>query len=155
MFRFAMLSIPFYYTLLGLCSIYAIRRGGGPERWGAAILVVASLLSLAAIGDRADRYWSVETGVLLIDIAAFTAFTILALRADRFWPIWVSALMGQGVLSHVGRWYLGPDMGRGAYLITMVIWSYFIVAVIAFGTFNHQRRMAQAGRPHRHPKGPA
>jgi hypothetical protein len=148
-----MLSIPLYYTLLGLCSIYAIRRGGEPERFGAAILLVASLLTLVAIGDRADRYRSVETGVLLIDIAAFTAFTILALRADRFWTIWVTALAGQGVLSHVGRWYLGPDMGRGAYVITMVIWSYFIVAVIAVGTWNHHRRKHQGQPVQRRPDG--
>jgi hypothetical protein len=140
-----MLPLPFYYTLLGLCTIYAILRGGKPERIGAAIMVVGSVLSLAAVWGRADRYRSVETGVLLIDIGVFAAFAILALRADRFWTIWVSALAGLGLLGHLGRWYLGPGMGRGAYVISLVVWSYPILAVIAVGTLNCQRRASHFG----------
>lgn len=107
-------------------------------------MAAGSVLTLAVLSGPATRYRLVETGVLLVDIAAFAAFTILALRADRFWPIWASALAGLGILGHIGRWYLGPDIGRGAYVISMVIWSYPILALVAVGTFNHQRRVARS-----------
>ena len=68
-----MLPLPLYYTLLGLCWIYALMRGGRPERLGAALMAVASVLSLALLWGRADRYRSVETGVLIVDIALFAA----------------------------------------------------------------------------------
>lgn len=140
-----MLPLPVYYTLLALCSLYALRRGGGPERIGTAIMVVGSVLSLAIVLGRANRYGSVETGVLIIDMAAFAAFTILALRANRFWPIWASALAGLGVLGHLGRWYAGSDISAGAYVVSLVIWSYPILALVAIGTFRHQRRLARFG----------
>jgi hypothetical protein len=137
-----MFPLSLYYTLLGLCCIYALARGGWPERATVVIMAVGSLLSLVL--GRADRHKSVETGVLLVDFAIFTIFTLLALRADRFWTIWASALAGLGVLGHIGRWYLGPDIGRGAYVISLVVWSYPILALIAVGTFNHQRRGARS-----------
>jgi hypothetical protein len=141
-----MLPLPFYYTLLGLCWIYALVKGGRPERIGAAVVAAGSVLCLALVLGRADRYKSVEIGVLLVDIALFAIFTLLALRADRFWPIWASALAGLGVLGHLGRWYLGPDIGRGAYVISIVLWSYPILMLIAIGTLNHHRRVAREGR---------
>jgi hypothetical protein len=140
-----MLPLPVYYALLALCLIYALRSGGPPERIGAAILAVGSVISMALVLGRADHHRSVEIGVLLIDVACFAAFTILALRADRFWPLWVSALAGLGVLGHAGRLSLGPDIGRGAYIISLVLWSYPILVVIAIGTFNHHRRNARGG----------
>lgn len=138
-----MLPLPFYYTLLGLCWIYAHVRGGRPERIGAAVVAIGSFLCLALVWGRADRYRSVELGVLLVDVAVFAIFTLLALRANRFWTIWASALAGLGVLGHIGRWYLGADIGRGAYVISLVVWSYPILALIAIGTFNHHRRAAR------------
>lgn len=140
-----MLPLPVYYALLTLCLTYALMRGGPPERIGAAIIAIGSVISAALVWGRADHHRWVETGVLLIDVACFAAFTMLALRADRFWPLWVSALAGLGILGHVGRWYLGPGIGRGAYIISLVLWSYPILVVIAIGTLNHQRR--KAGHP--------
>ena len=75
--------------------------------------------------------------------SSFAFFCVLALRADRYWPIWVSALLGLGVLGHLARW-AGPDVFPWAYAVVLTIWSYPILAIIAIGTFNHQRR-ARAG----------
>jgi len=136
------LPVPLYLALMGLCCGYAFVRGGRPERIGAAIIVIGTFLSMAALSAPLGRYRTVESGILGVDLIALVAFTALALRADRFWPIWVSALAGMTILGHVGRWYLGPDIGRGAYAIGMVLWSYPILVVIAIGTFNHQRRTA-------------
>lgn len=110
-------------------------------------MAAGSVLTLAVLSGPTTRYVSVETGVLIVDLAALAAFTILALRADRFWPIWVSALAGLGVLGHLGRWYAGPDISRRAYAVSLVIWSYPILALIAIGTLNHQRRVVREAQP--------
>jgi len=56
----------------------------------------------------------------------------------------VSALLGLGVLGHLARW-AGPDAIPWAYAVVLTIWSYPILAIIAIGTFNHQRRLKRLG----------
>lgn len=134
-----------YYTLLTLCCAYTVARGAAPERIGAAILAIGSALSLALVSTGPHRFQSVEYGVLIVDVPVFIAYAILASRADRFWPIWVTALIGVEVLAHLGRWSAGSDISRWVYAISIIIWSYPIIAIIAIGTFGHQRRLARIG----------
>lgn len=138
-----MLPWPIYYALLIMCSTYALLKGGGPERVGALVLAAASISSFAIVAHPRNLY-TVEPGLFLVDAAMLIAFAVLALRVDRFWPIWVSAFAGLGLLGHLGRWSLGPELGRRAYIISIVVWSYPILAAIAIGTFNHNRRMRDA-----------
>ena len=98
----------------------------------------------ALLGSQPIRWRSVEFGVFIVDVLVFVAFIVLALRANRFWPIWVSALLGLGVLGHLARW-AGPDVIPWAYAVVLTIWSYPILAIIALGTFNHQRRLKRFG----------
>ena len=134
----------YYFTaLLFVCCLYAFVAGGGPERAGAAAYGVACIASHLAFSAPL-RFRSVETGVFIVDVLVFAAFVILALRANRFWPIWVSALLGLGVLAHLARW-TGPSAVPWAYQFIMSIWSYPILAIIAIGTFNHRRRLARLG----------
>jgi hypothetical protein len=80
---------------------------------------------------------------LLIDVVTFALFCLIALRADRFWPIWASALLGLGLLGHLAR-AAEPDLFWWAYAVSLTIWSYPILALIALGTWTHRRR-AQLG----------
>lgn len=141
-----MLPRPAYFILLTLCWMYALLRGGKAERVGATIMIVASVLSVVFVSEDASRFGSVETGILVVDFAAFVAFVSLALRADRFWPIWVSAFAGLGVIGHLGRWYAGDQVIPWAYWLVLVVWTYPILASLAIGTMNYQRRVAPFGR---------
>jgi len=141
-----MLQGRLYYVLLVLCWMYALLKGGLPERIGAAVLAVGSILTVAVLPAWAGRYGSLEIGVALIDAACLSLFALIAMRANRFWPIWVSAFLALGVLGHLARWYAGPEVIPWAYGVSLTIWSYPMLAAVAIGTFNHQRRMAQ-GRP--------
>jgi hypothetical protein len=137
-----------YTILLILCWTYAMLKGGPPERIGATVLALGSLLSVAALPNWAGHVGPVEIGVLVVDIACLVAFALLALRADRFWPIWVSALVGVGALGHLARWFDGPEISTRVYAMSLAIWSYPMLALIAIGTLNHQRRLArQAASP--------
>jgi hypothetical protein len=139
----------YFVALLIVCTAYALLSGGAPERMGAsayALAVAAThliLLTRAARTQNAE-FQSVELGVLVVDVLLFISFTVLALRANRFWPIWVSALLGLGVLGHLARW-LGPDVIPWAYAAILSIWSYPILVIIALGTWNHQTRLARYG----------
>jgi hypothetical protein len=133
----------YFIGLLIACWIYALIAGGAPERIGStayALSVEATHLVLSTH----SRWMRVESGEFIVDAAVFIIFVLVALRANRFWPIWVSALLGLGVLAHVAR-LAGPDVVWYAYVVVLTIWSYPIVAIIAVGTFNHQRRMRRLG----------
>lgn len=136
----------YFIALLFACCLYAFVAGGAPERLGAAAYALACLASHLAFSATPLKFHSVETGVFVIDVLVFAAFIVLALHANRFWPIWVSALLGLGVLSHPARW-AGPDAVPWAYQVIMSIWSYPILAIIAIGTFNHRRRVRAGPDP--------
>lgn len=134
----------YFIGLLILCTIYALLGGGAPERIGA---VVYALLCAAThvMLELSELLWrSTEYGVFVIDVLLFAFFCVLAARSDRYWPIWVSALLGLGVLGHLARW-AGPDAIPWAYAVVLTIWSYPILAIIALGTFNHQQRLKRFG----------
>jgi hypothetical protein len=133
----------FYALLLAVC-LYAFAVGGSPERLGAGAYALACVASHFLFSVPAIKFRSVETGVFFVDVLVFVAFAVLAVRANRFWPIWVSALLGLGVLAHLARW-AGPDTIPWAYQLVLSIWSYPILAIIAIGAFNHRRRRARLG----------
>ena len=93
----------FYLALLVACCAYALWYGGAPERWGAAIIAVGSVLTTALTSAPVLRFRSVELGVLGVDVVALLAFLVLALRAERFWPLWVTALQVVGLVGHLAK----------------------------------------------------
>ena len=135
-----------YTILLILCWTYAMLKGGSPERIGATVLALGSFLTVAVLPSWAGHVGSVEIGILVVDIACLAAFAVLALRADRFWPIWVTALVGVGALGHLARWFDGPEISTRVYAMSLAIWSYPMLALIAIGTLNHQRRLLSGSR---------
>ena len=139
-----MLPVAFYYTLLLLCCLYALLKGGAPEKIGTAILAVGSVLSLAARSSPATRFGSVETGIFLIDVACLLAFILLALRAQRYWPLWIAGLQLIGTAGHAVK-LMDPEIMRRAYAIVLVFWSYPMLLILVLGTFRHQQRLAKFG----------
>lgn len=139
-----------YFFLVPLVAVtaYAFVAGGAPERIGAAVYVAGTEATHFALATHVGHRWlQVETGVFVADVVTLLAFAALALRANRFWPIWVSALLGLAVLGHLARWWMGGEIVWYAYAFVSTIWSYPILAIIAAGTWNHQRRRAGAIAP--------
>jgi len=133
-----------FLVLLVACCLYAFIRGAAPERIGMAIYAAGSVLTYVAVSAPPIRFKGVEVGVFIVDVCVFTGFVLLALRANRFWPIWVSALIGIGVLASLAM--LGhPRVIPWAYAVVLSIWSYPILMLIAAGTYNHQRRLTRDG----------
>ena len=108
------------------------------------IYAAGSVLTFLAVSAPSIRFQGVEVGVLIVDVCVFFSFVLLALRANRFWPIWVSALLGIGVLASLTM-LMGPRVIPWAYAVVLSIWSYPILMLIAVGTHNHQRRLTRDG----------
>jgi len=128
----------YFIALLVLCTAYALVAGGAPERI-AAVLYLLSCGATYWSGLEAGRWLEIEFSTFIIDVVTFALFCLLAFRTDRFWPIWVSALLGLGVLGHLAR-AVEPDMFWWAYAVSLTIWSYPILALIALGAWTHRRR---------------
>lgn len=133
-----------YTSLLMLCWVYALWRGGTPERIGATILVVGSFLTAAAIDDGRGRFQGVEVGVVVIDILCSLAFVALALRADRFWPLWLAALQVGGTAGHAVK-FIDPHIIPRAYAFMLAAWAYPMLVLLFAGTWRHRRRLARFG----------
>lgn len=134
----------FFFALLLVVSLYAFVAGGAPERIGTGAYALACIASHLVFSAPPIKFRSVETGVFIVDVLVFVAFIVLALRANRFWPLWVSAFLGLGILAHLAR-SAGPNAIPWAYQVVMSIWSYPILAILALGTWTHQRRLARFG----------
>jgi hypothetical protein len=139
-----MLPVPVYYALFAACGLYVLLKGGAPEKAGALVLALGSVLSVAAVSSPSHRFGSVEVGVFLVDVATLIAFLVLALRAERFWPLCVTALQAIGTAGHAAK-LLDPGVIRSAYAIVLSLWGYLMLLLIAFGTWNHQKRLARHG----------
>jgi hypothetical protein len=133
-----------YYVLTVLCWMYALVRGGLPEKIGASILTVGSVLSVAAISGWPVRYGSLELGVFLVDLATLAGFLVLALRAERYWPLWLTALQIIGIAAHAVK-LLDPGVIGRAYAFAMQFWGYPMWLMIALGTYRHQQRLVRNG----------
>ena len=138
------MNIVVYHFLLLACWAYALRRGGAPEKIGATILVVGSLLTSAAASGFPARFRSVEGGILIVDLICVVAFLALALRADRFWPLWVAALQIMGTAVHAAK-FVDPAIVGRTYAFMLAIWSYPMILLMITGTWRHQQRLVRFG----------
>ena len=134
----------YFVGLLVICATYAFAAGGAPERIGAAAYTLSVAATYLVLWSESSEWRTLEFGVFIVDALVFVVFVFLALRASRFWPIWVSELLGLGLLGHVARW-AGPTVIPWAYAVVLTIWSYPILAIIALGTFKHQQRLKRFG----------
>lgn len=133
-----------YFSLVFVCWLYAMLRGGAPERIGITILAVGSVLTVVAVSGPAIRFGSLEVGIFLVDVAALLTFLFLALYAERLWPLWVAALQAIGTAAHAVK-LMDPTVIRWAYAFALAFWSYPMLLIIVLGTWNHQKRLARFG----------
>jgi len=133
-----------FLVLLVATFVYASTFGGAPERIGAALYAAACLLTFVVASALPYRFHAVEIGIFVIDLLLFGAFVALALRAKRYWPLWVSALLGIGVLGHLAM-MLRPQVVAWAYAAMLSIWSYPILILVCLGTLAHRGRMIRDG----------
>lgn len=125
-------------------TVYALRRGGAPERVVGVALLAAALSTRLALSGLDVRFAGLEAGVLLVDVLLLAVLIVVALNADRRWVAWVTSLHALGVGIHFAH-LVTPGAERMAYAILSAVWSYPIVVILAFGTRRHVQRLAATG----------
>lgn len=137
-------QLAFLFALTGSCS-YAAWCGGWPERAGAAIFVVATILSIVVGSFKPD--WSEpQTGIFFVDLLMLAALINLALSSDRYWPLWVTSFHLIAVTIHVAT-FVDRSVAALAYVNALDFWVYPEMALLTVGTWNYQQRQRRALPP--------
>ena len=125
-------------TIAILICALAMWRGDQPARWiGAAFLAswVGSLLV-----NRHDPY-NADYGILAIDVLTLMIFVWVSIRSRRLWTVIAAAFQMIIVASHIAV-IIDLRVTINTLKASMAIWSYGILACIAFGTWTVRRRRA-------------
>lgn len=122
-----------------ICGL-AMWRGDQAARWIGAADLASWLGSLLV--HRRDSY-NAEYGILLIDIATLAVFVWISMRTRRVWTIVASAFVAILVASHIAT-MIDLRVTINTLRVSMAVWSYGILACIAFGTWTAQRRRDHA-----------
>ena len=133
-----------FRILLVLVALYALLRGKRDERQVGVIFVVGVVATELVLPPARERFASVETHLMLVDIAVFLGFTWVALRSERFWPLWIAGLQLTAIFGHVLK-AVEVDLFSRAYAAALVFWAYPMLLILAIGTWRGQRRRASQG----------
>lgn len=136
-----------FWTILIVICGYAFLRGRGDERFAAGVCLAASIATKFVIAPVADRYRTIEGGLVIIDLVVLAAFIALALRSKRFWPLWIAGLQLTNSMAHMMK-AVDLDLVPRAYAAAAVFWSYPILLIIFIGTWRSSRyRSLPDGEP--------
>lgn len=113
-----------------ICGL-AMWRGDKAARWAGAVCLAGWLGSILVY--RANAY-NPDYGVLAVDVASLIGFVWISMRMRRIWTVILSAFMAIIVASHVAT-MIDLRVTMGTLVIGMAMWSYGVLACIAFGTW--------------------
>ncbi|WP_339826758.1 hypothetical protein [uncultured Parasphingorhabdus sp.] len=130
-----------YYISLVTCCGYAIYRGSRSEYFGAAIMIIGSILTLVVSRIFGTSWTSVEVGIFAIDIVALFALVYLAFKSDRFWPMWATAFQLLAVTIHPMMMVV-PQITPWAFGTGAVFWAYPMLLALAIGSYEYLPLMA-------------
>lgn len=127
-----MIQTLLYLLILATTCIYALRFGGQPERTGAAVVAVASVLSAAATLTSGTAFHSVEIGILIVDVVTLAVLMTIALTSNRYWPLWAAAFHSIAVMTHAAM-LIDHTIIPEAYAVGQSLWAYPVLAALLAG----------------------
>lgn len=132
-------------ALFLLTGLLAWRFGAGPERYSAAVIIMAKVADvlLHMIVGKGASFRHIETGHLVYDLITLAAFLAIALKANRTYPLWLSSFQLFAVVGHFasGLKAAAPI----AYAVMAILPSYALIVVILLGIWAEARRSRQFG----------
>ncbi len=137
-----------YGSLLLVCG-YAGWRGGWPERWAAALLIigVAATTVVYIVGENA--YLHLDKAIFAIDGLFLAAMLWITVKADRYWTIPFTAMHLMTVGGHIVR-LVGADVPPLMYRVMISGPIYPMLLILAIGTARAaSRRAARQQRSYR------
>jgi hypothetical protein len=138
------MRIVLFLFVLSFSVVYALRRGGEPERAVAIILILMAISDPLVHVVTPEKFTVLDPGHFIIDLVGWIAMLSIALRAKRFWPLCVSALQTISLIAHITK-FLDYSIHPVAYGIMQVASSYPLLITLIIGTYNHQKRLRRIG----------
>ena len=126
-------------VLLVLVALYALLRGKRDERQVGLIFVIGVIATELVLPPARERFASVETRLMVVDLAVFAGFLWVALRSEHFWPLWMAGLQLTAILGHVLK-AIDVELFARAYAAALVFWAYPMLLILAVGTWRNERR---------------
>jgi hypothetical protein len=126
----------------GVC-LYAFFRGGRAERITAASLLVATYATALVARPMAMRFQGVEIPIMMVDGMFFLVLFGISLKSEKFWPLWLTAMQGLTILSHLAPYV--PHVLPWAYGNALAMWSYPMLVVLGFAVHYHHRSRKAGG----------
>lgn len=139
-----MVRIAIFVTILLAALVYALRKGGGPERTMAMIIVAMALADQALHLFVPPRFTSIDAGHLAIDLTAATATLMLALTAHRFWPMPAAVIQIFPLMAHAAK-AMEISVHPIAYQTMQVAASWLLPPLLVLATWRHQTRLRANG----------
>lgn len=136
-----MIAVLFFALWLGVC-VYALWRGGQPERCVAVIFLIAAPLSSAVYSSSLWR--GMQLGIFAVDVAMLGLLLVIALRANRYWPIGMAAMQVLQVIGQLLK-LADRDMPIIIYWIGATVWAYPMLILLWLGTVRHHNREKRVG----------
>ncbi|MEO6387075.1 MAG: hypothetical protein ABIT16_04215 [Croceibacterium sp.] len=137
----------FQQGVLIAVTLFALRKGAGPERATALALLYLLVADYAyhAIFGPGMKLRTMDVGHAVIDATACFAMVAIGTTANRVYTLWIGAFQIIAVMGHLARW-LESEITPLAYLFMYVVPSYFQIALLATGTGLHLRRQRRLGK---------
>lgn len=125
------------FVVMAVVCLYAILRGGRPEKIAGVVIAVAWAAS-SLLQDRA-HILSPQWAVAWLDVLLFAIFVGMALRWRRGWLILASATQLLTAATHFTA-LLDPRLFALAIITAYYVWSYATLIALAWGTHLAARR---------------
>lgn len=137
-----LLALLFDTLSVGIC-VFAVVRGGVPERRGATVnlLAIGATAVLRSLDGR--HLVPADYGVLAVDVCVAAGFLWLGVTTIRFWPIWAAGFALADLFMSICAALL-PHVSLFAYHTGLGIYAYLALGALALGTF----RLAPHAEPH-------
>ena len=114
-----------------IVGMFALLKGGEPERIGAGAYLFAWFASLLV---QSNAGLGVQWAMFAIDVVVLLVFITMVWKAPRSWPVWACAMQLLAVTSHVMLMMKLPTPISAFYTVVNMT-GYGIMAAIAIGTF--------------------
>lgn len=132
-------------TLSLTMGLYAVYRGGEPERLSALLLITSIVsFSVSRLLFGYPGYYTVYPGGIVIDFWLLVTLLWVGLRANRGWPLVVGALQIVIMLGHLAK-LADADAARRAYWAMTHLPFVLQMIVVIIGCQAHHRRVTRIG----------
>ncbi len=125
------------FVIMGVVCLYALIKGGRPEKIAAVVIAVAWLAS-SLLQDRLNIL-SPQWGVAALDVVLFFVFLGMAVYWRRGWLIFACASQLLTAATHFTQ-LLDPRLFALGVITAYYLWSYATLIALAWGTHQTAKR---------------